>query len=173
MTNDSSDDISQNLNAVLSLPQAILTNIQNRRNELSIAFTVYNSPTLFPVRNTPQDMTVASTVVGSQVVSVQVGGIADGTRLTNPVTFQLRLTNLNTTEVIAHRRCVFWDFKAASKSSSALSMKKNCNFLLDGNGDWNISGCTLTTFDESTNVVSCECDHLTNFACLVVSMNNV
>ena len=61
---------------------------------MSIAFTVYNSTALFPVRNTSQDMTVSSTVVGSQVVSVQVSGIADGTTLTNPVTFQLRLTNL-------------------------------------------------------------------------------
>ena len=38
-------------------------------------------------------MSVSSTVVGSQVVSVQVSGIADGTTLTKPVTFQLRLTN--------------------------------------------------------------------------------
>ena len=41
--------------------------------------------------------------------------------------------------------------------------------LLDGNGDWNTDGCTLTTFNESTNVVGCQCNHLTNFACLVVS----
>ena len=27
----------------------------------------------------------------------------------------------------------------------------------------------LTTFNESTNVVGCQCNHLTNFACLVVS----
>ena len=120
-TSDSqtSDELPQSLNAALSLPQEILSNIQEESSALSIAFTVYNSPALFPVRNTSQDMTVSSTVVGSQVVSVQVGGIDDGTRLANPVTFQLRLTNSPTTrmnEFIASRRCVFWDFKAASKS---------------------------------------------------------
>ena len=40
--------------------------------------------------------------------------------------------------------------------------------LLDGNGDWNTSGCNLMSFNQSTNVASCECDHLTNFALLVV-----
>ena len=119
-TSDSqtSDELPQNLNAALSLPQEIISNIQEKSSALSIAFTVYNSPALFPVRNTSQDMTVSSTVVGSQVVSVQVSGIADGTKLANPVNFQLRLTNLPTTgtnEIIASRRCVFWDFKAASK----------------------------------------------------------
>ena len=66
------------------------------------------SPALFPVRNTSQNMaTVSNTVVGSQVVSVQVGGIDDGTRLTKPVTFLLRLTNTPSTgmnEFIARGR---------------------------------------------------------------------
>ena len=53
---------------------------------------------------------VSNTVVGSQVVSVPVGGIADGTRLNVPVTFLLRLTNTPDTgmnEFIASRRCAF------------------------------------------------------------------
>ena len=119
-TQPASDELPESLNAALSLPQDIIGNIQNESSALSIAFTVYNSPALFPVRNTSQDTTVSSTVVGSQIVSVQVSGIADGTRLANPVTFQLRLTNSPTTginEFIASRRCVFWDFKAASKFS--------------------------------------------------------
>ena len=106
------------MNAALSLPQEIISSIQDESSALSIAFTVYNSPALFPVRNTSLDTTASSTVVGSQVVSVQVSGIADGTRLANPVTFQLRLTNSPTTgmnEFVASRRCAFWDFKAASK----------------------------------------------------------
>lgn len=43
------------------------------------------------------------------------------------------------------------------------------HIIVDGNGDWSTDGCNLTTFNNSTNVVGCECDHLTNFACLVVS----
>ena len=68
---------------------------------------------------------VSNTVVGSQVVSVQVGGIADGTRLTKPVAFLLRLTNIPSTgmnEFIASRRCAFWDFNAASKSAILLTV---------------------------------------------------
>ena len=117
-----SDELSSSLTATLSLPQDIISSIQDESSALSIAFTVYNSPALFPVRNTSQDTTVVSTVVGSQVVSVQVSGIADGTRLASPVTFQLRLSNsptIGVNEFISSRRCVFWDFKAASKSPMA------------------------------------------------------
>ena len=124
-----SEGLPQSLNASLSLPQAILSNIQEESSALSMAFTVYNSPALFPVRNTSQDMNASSTVVGSQVVSVQVSGIADGTRLTNPVSFQLRLTNSPTAELneVNTSRCAFWDFKAASESCVTLLYLK---FLL-------------------------------------------
>ena len=37
-----------------------------------------------------------------------------------------------------------------------------------GNGNWSSYGCSLVSFNSSTNVVKCECNHLTNFACLVV-----
>ena len=37
-----------------------------------------------------------------------------------------------------------------------------------GRGNWNTSGCTLRS--STTNAVVCDCDHLTNFACLVVSI---
>ena len=114
-----SDELLSNLTAALSLQQDIISSIQDENSALSIAFTVYNSPALFPVRNTSQNTTVSSTVVGSQVVSVQVGGIVDGTILASPVTFQLRLLNsptIGANKFISSRRCVFWDFKAASKS---------------------------------------------------------
>ena len=173
-----SKDLSQNLNSEFSLPPEILSSIPQDRN-VSVAFTAYNSPALFPVRNSSQNMVaVSNTVVGSQVVSVQVGGIADGTRLTKPVTFLLRLTNTPSSgmnEFIASRRCAFWDFNAASKSAILLTVShfSYIHYILDGNGDWNTDGCTLTTFNKSTNVVGCQCNHLTNFACLVVSMHNV
>ena len=104
--------------AAFFLPQEILTNIPQGRN-VSIAFVVYNSPALFPIRNASQNTTVSNTVVGSQVVSVQVGGIADGTRLTKPVTFLLRLTNMPSSGMneVVRIRCAFWDFDAASKSN--------------------------------------------------------
>ena len=39
-----------------------------------------------------------------------------------------------------------------------------------GRGNWNTSGCTLRSYNSTTNVAVCDCDHLTNFACLVVSI---
>ena len=118
--NELSGELPQRINsAAFFLPQEILTDIPQEHN-VSIAFVVYNSPALFPVRNASQNLTVSKTVVGSQVVSVQVGGIADGTRLTKPVAFLLRLTNTPSSgmnEFVASIRCAFWDFSAASKST--------------------------------------------------------
>ena len=118
-----SRDLSQNIDSALSLPQDILSSIPQDRN-VSVAFTVYNSSALFPVRDTSLNMAVSNTVVGSQVVSVQVGGIDDGTRLDAPVVFSLRLINYlpnsETSEIIVGRRCVFWDFTAASESNNLL-----------------------------------------------------
>jgi hypothetical protein len=45
--------------------------------------------------------------------------------------------------------CVFWDF--ASR-------------------DWNHYGCTVTKGSTPQGIVTCQCDHLTNFAVLVVSV---
>ena len=47
--------------------------------------------------------------------------------------------------------CVFWNFSAA-----------------DNRGNWSVEGCSLASEDVETGEVTCECDHLTNFAVLVV-----
>ena len=47
--------------------------------------------------------------------------------------------------------CVSWDFTAAG-----------------GQGDWTSVGCATRTTNDP-NVTRCECNHLTNFAVLVVS----
>ena len=75
---------------------------------------MYDESTLFPVRGAS---TTSNTrrVVGSQVVSAIVGGVARGTTLTAPVTFYLRLKNIEHDEVVSNRSCVFWDFTAASE----------------------------------------------------------
>ena len=41
--------------------------------------------------------------------------------------------------------------------------------LSDGRGNWSTSGCNMTAYNSTRKVVFCECDHLTSFACLVVS----
>ena len=37
-------------------------------------------------------------------------------------------------------------------------------------GNWSEAGCAVAEIDEESGVVVCECNHLTNFACLVVSV---
>lgn len=57
------------------------------------------------------------------------------------------------------RRCVFWDFQLAG-----------------GYGGWSSEGCELASGpdDESDDpIVECRCNHLTNFAILVVSDRNL
>ena len=46
--------------------------------------------------------------------------------------------------------CVYWDFN-----------------LRDGIGDWAEDGCELESADSEG--ITCHCDHLTNFAVLVVN----
>ena len=173
----------QTVDATLLIPQEILSNIQED-SDVSIVFTVYNETSLFPVRQNKQDTGTPNTVptntlVNSQVVSATVAGIADGTRLSSPIKLTLKLRNVSrpganyTTSV---RKCAFWDFNAASKfkqwdTHHFISFFSSSSSP-DGSGDWNTSGCTLTNYDDTTNMVTCACDHLTNFACLVVSISD-
>ena len=50
-------------------------------------------------------------------------------------------------------RCVYWDFS-----------------LRDGIGDWAEDGCELESADAEG--ITCHCNHLTNFAVLVVNILN-
>ena len=43
-------------------------------------------------------------------------------------------------------------------------------FLIDGYGDWSSDGCN--TSSGSDPQVTCNCDHLTNFAILLVNMHS-
>ena len=106
--------------SIIFLPQEV-ANLVSGEQHVTMAFTVYNSPVLFPVRNASQGVNSSTTVVGSQVVSATVNGIMNGARLTNggQVTFSLRLTNVPTLredEFMTNTHCVFWDFTGEGKS---------------------------------------------------------
>ena len=53
---------------------------------------------------------------------------------------------------ISNVQCVFWDIE-----------------MDDESGDWSTEGCRLTADVSDSGMVECQCDHLTNFAILVVS----
>ena len=42
-------------------------------------------------------------------------------------------------------------------------------FHADGKGNWSIDGCTTLVDPNDFSQATCHCDHLTNFALLVVS----
>ena len=112
------EELPSNLHSTLSIPPEVADIVEGEQH-VTMAFTVYNSPVLFPVRNASQGVNT-TTVVGSQVVSATVNGIKNGARLTagGQVTFSLRLTNVPTLgeeEFVSNRRCVFWDFAGAGK----------------------------------------------------------
>ena len=41
--------------------------------------------------------------------------------------------------------------------------------LIAGRGNWSAEGCTARNVNNITGVITCACNHLTNFAILVVS----
>ena len=81
---------------------------------------VFDKTTVFPVKEASTNEPSAShtkTVVGSQVVFIQVAGVEDGTPLDAPIQLVLSLNqieNHNGTNV-ENPVCVFWDFALASK----------------------------------------------------------
>ena len=70
--------------ASIRLPQSII-NITDT-DDISLAFTLYNQAVLFPIRGSPPN-----TTVGSSVISARVGGVTDGTKLPQPVIINLAL----------------------------------------------------------------------------------
>ena len=42
--------------------------------------------------------------------------------------------------------------------------------LKAGRGNWSTEGCTRRTVDNNTGLVTCDCNHLTNFAILLSSI---
>uniref|UniRef100_A0A1X7UC34 GAIN-B domain-containing protein n=1 Tax=Amphimedon queenslandica TaxID=400682 RepID=A0A1X7UC34_AMPQE len=124
--------------ATISLPTSISN--ETTADDINLAFTLYTQSTLFPIRDSVPD-----TVVGSSVISASVGGIPDGTVLSDNVTVNLRIVVENAT----NHRCVYWDFTAA-----------------DGRGNWSIVNCTTTVDPDTNDTVTCSCNHLTTLPAL-------
>ena len=70
--------------------------------------------------------------------------------------------------------CNFWDPTADSKCYLQICVFrqqiKQSHFIAGYFGDWSTRGCVEV--NETKDIVMCECDHLTNFAILLVSMDH-
>ena len=101
----------------ITIPATIISDIPDY-DAVKIAFAIFTETKLFPLRRDNVSDNDTNSVVGSQVVSASVAGIADGAILSAPVRISMRLTNtpeLNSNEEITSRKCVFWDHAAASE----------------------------------------------------------
>ena len=67
-------------------------------------------------------------------------------------------------------------YDTTATTKDLLSMKIICTrclfiVMLSGErGDWSEAGCVVAEIDEESGLVVCKCNHLTNFAVLVVSI---
>ncbi|XP_066910547.1 adhesion G protein-coupled receptor L4-like [Clytia hemisphaerica] len=129
-------EISINTTASIYLPQSTY---ENSQNDLQIISTAYKKDTFFS-NAIEEEKTGEDWEVGSFIMSASVKGqVVEG--LTTPVnmTFKVNGTKYD----LPKAKCVFWD--------------------IDGNY-WSTRGCK--TLVNSKNEVTCECNHLTNFAIL-------
>ena len=143
------------------------------KDDIILSFILYNRSTLFPVCDVSSD-----TVIGSTVIGASVGGVPDGTILPDNVTINFTITqevcivilldlvSLNFLECHQPPLCIL----GLLCRRSVLGIDSMIYFAVlykGGRGDWTVAGCT--TYVVNISYVSCVCNHLTSFACLVVS----
>ena len=112
-------------------------------------FVLYNNSLFFQhehLRLKSSDDDLFSRQVNSEVISASVRN-ASFANLTDPV--KMVFKPLQAGE-LSSASCVYWDFQA-----------------LGALGNWSAEGCTVVMHRRSQ--ILCECNHLTNFALLVVS----
>ena len=158
------DQLTSQQNAAIHLPASLFAqNIDQR--DLGIVVGYYETATLFPI--TSQSHAPRQTQVYSNVVAATVGQNMSIQNLEEAVTIAFRLKNkgnvvsyidyslLNFTGVW----CSFYQFTASGS--------ERCVSWDFGHQNWTSRGCVTNTGNDG--VVLCCCNHLTNFAVLVVS----
>ena len=125
---------------------------------------------MFPLREPPPD-----TTVGSSIISASVDGIPEGTILPENVTINFTIAE----KVYKIGYMIFFTaFSEYHQSSLCILGFLSCRYytvfsmqfkltFAGGRGNWSVRGCTTIVINDS--YVTCICNHLTNFACLVVS----
>lgn len=160
-----SGELSSHQVAAVNLPASLFKQIDNHTN-VGIFFMLYETPVLFPV-DRKNDVNRNETEVGSHILSITVGPDLNFQDLTHNITIVFRLTpKINVSEkcctmqlsvdqlryyllqltVPGAEICVSWDFDHQV---------------------WTTQGCTTSIGKDG--IVTCNCNHLTNFAVLVVS----
>ena len=84
---DNTNGLNINETASIELPQNIINIVED--DNIDLAFTLYNKSVLFPVREPPPN-----TIVGSSVIGARISGVADGTKLPDPIVINLALKRI-------------------------------------------------------------------------------
>ena len=171
-----SDEMRNRDEACIALPPLVF---EDSEKDVGLVFTYYNSPSLFPLAD--KNNSNSSTVVGTSVIGAIVGGGNRTGNVTIILPFLLSVRMCYVKNVI--RMCVYLYSRLHTTVqqllvSAGISLETVFNFgilnallyrifLAGGRGNWTTKGCTVNS-DLCSNIVSCTCDHLTNFGALVV-----
>ncbi|KAI8509422.1 hypothetical protein Bbelb_132700 [Branchiostoma belcheri] len=128
---------------------ALPDQLEPTSDDVRLSFTIFQNSRLFPYDQTVDvERGFHPQTVNSKVIAGRISGLQTK-NLSKPVTLKyLPVDRRNMTNMT----CVFWDFAANH-----------------GGGAWSTDGCSYRGMDKGR--VVCECDHLTNFAVLMNSLN--
>ena len=129
--------------ASLTLPRSLFDHFRrSSRGQTRIMFVVYRKTSLFESTSQNRDNNV---VKNSFVVSASITGY-NVKNLTSPIITTFEPFNKSTNYYTV---CAYWDFN-----------------LQNGYGDWSSKGCSY--IGRRNGKIICHCNHLTNFAVLMV-----
>jgi hypothetical protein len=155
------DQLPSEQDAAISLPASLFQTITDRE-DVGISFALYNSSTLFPVDGGRNRNALRRREVGSRVLAATVGPGLNFQNLTENITIVLRQITNYVSIMISK-----FDFDTIYTQFTVPGSEAVCvswNFTLQ---DWTTEGCITNNVGEN-GIVTCSCNHLTNFAILVV-----
>ncbi|XP_049336799.1 adhesion G protein-coupled receptor F5 [Astyanax mexicanus] len=121
-----------------STTQIVIPDITANTSITTIVFSSFS--TVLPARNITYNGSQEKTSINADVVAVIVN------KTIQNISFTFNTKNKS----LLNPQCVFWNFS-----------------LLDGIGGWDSTGCELKTDVNSTDQVTCECNHTTSFSILM------
>ena len=165
---DVSFEASREDTASLSLPTELLGSMTEPGVALRITNMAYLTDSLFSGREESGNFTVGGVIVSASLSMTSSNGEVESVKVVN-LDPPVRLTFMKRPSLVengTNTTCNFWDFTADGKHN-ILSCHSFTHFLLDGYGEWSSLNCQVA--EENDTSVVCECNHLTNFAILLVS----
>ena len=160
------DRLSPEENAAIRLPASTFAQIQDQR-DLGVFVGYYESATLFPV-SSPSDA-LKQAQVCSNVIAATVGQNMSIENLKEAVTIAFRLENK--VDMVSCRWITCKMVHIAFKTCPVIAQftapgSEKCASWDFGLQKWTSRGCNTSTGQDG--IVLCHCNHLTNFAILVV-----